>query len=412
MINPNIIIPFDGLHANIPDGFIRDTRFDSKFPKGAASGFGDTGGATTHTHTSPTHYHADVHTHTFTTAVTNGIDGSHSGGSSLISSHYHTGTTGAVSGGNTDSVAVTYSAFSNNPPLYSVIFIKSIGYNFIPVNGIILHAGSRDGLSYHSASSGRFLMGAATGANAGTNGGSTTNIHTITHEHTASAHSHANINLISVGGSPAYAAGGGDANTYAGDGHVHVTSFGSDTSTVGNAAIDLTTTETVEPKHCKIRHYKATAKTLPKPGDIALTTETTNPIGWITCDGENGTPDMSDYYVKNVDGEFDNNSDSGFGANSHSHAAQAHNHIGSSHNGHSMTVNATNESARQSSLTPQTSVAPRDHSHAAGTMNSASSAFQNTNTTANSASNEPEYIKVKFIQLKYVVAGGALLAIL
>ena len=66
MLNPDIIIPYDGVHASIPSGWSRDTRFDGRYVKATTSSWGSTGGASTHTHTVSSHTHTysnNGHTH-------------------------------------------------------------------------------------------------------------------------------------------------------------------------------------------------------------------------------------------------------------------------------------------------------------------------------------------------------------
>ena len=67
-VNPlaGIIIAWPGTVASIPAGWTRVTALDGRYPKmvAAAAEPGTTGGAPTHTHTSPVHGHTTAHTHT------------------------------------------------------------------------------------------------------------------------------------------------------------------------------------------------------------------------------------------------------------------------------------------------------------------------------------------------------------
>ena len=68
-IPANIILIHIGSNATIPTGWTRETSLDSKFAKAwGAENPNITGGADTHTHTSPPHSHSvSAHAHSFTT---------------------------------------------------------------------------------------------------------------------------------------------------------------------------------------------------------------------------------------------------------------------------------------------------------------------------------------------------------
>lgn len=402
MLPPNVIIPFDGLNSAIPSGWTRDTRFDGRFPKGASSGIGDTGGSATHTHTSPAHSHTlPSHTHTGTTgAPTGGSMWAGSGSGNAIIGHVHTYTTGGSSGGTTNTTAVTYDTVSNDPPYYEVIFITTTSYKMIPQNGIVLRQSSRAGLTYHTASQNKYLKGASGGADAGASGGSTTNVHNITHTHTVNNHSHSGgstgnatqqVNRTSTSSGAAVPAA-----------HTHTFTVTNNSAPINSYSGSLTTTETVEPLHTKIRHYYANGgSALVGAGDIVMTTQASNPTGWITCDGNNGTPNLVDYYIKNVDAD-----PSTGGSNTHTHAAQSHQHTSSSHV-HSVSFGTYSSPLHQENTGGGSPMDTRDaHSHASANSDAATPMYDAANTTADSANNEPLYIKVRFIMATNAALGG------
>lgn len=418
MLSPNVIIPFDGNHADIPPGFERDTRFDGRYPKGATSGYGDTGGSATHTHTL-THNHA-ISSHRHTVSVGGRINGNTysmgmSGGCvEQDHSHFGIGYTGYSNGETCQNATINFDAASSEPPYYTVIFIKSIGYNLIPTNGMIYRNTSRAGMSYHSASDGKFLRGADTGQNAGGTGGAATHSHTQSHTHTANNHSHAT-------GYAGYEAGRGEDGmsspglTHGNDdpptGAMHA-------FTVQNASQSLNSNTTAsnsvssEPYHKQLMHYKASQTTLPQPGDICITTDSEIPIGWLECDGadvdEDGlpdTPNMQGFYVKN-------NATAGGtgGANSHSHE-NTHSHTGNGTHTHTIN-NPMAYSGDQGGHNGSGRTGVTSHQHNASNCQNVTANYENNTVTTTSSDNaEPPYIKVRFIQFQFAIGGAALFAL-
>lgn len=58
-------------------------------------------------------------------------------------------------------------------------------------------------------------------------------------------------------------------------------------------------TYTPNVKRAKLVHYEATAETLVEPGDIiGFDPAETLPAGWYLCDGTNGTPDLTDFFIE------------------------------------------------------------------------------------------------------------------
>jgi hypothetical protein len=410
MLAPGVIIIWPGTHASIPAGFSRVTALDGKYPKIAVveQEAGETGGAATHTHTSPSHTHEiNPHTHTYTAA--NEVGGtSQADMTSVLSqkNHTHSGSTGAVVGGTTGSTAVTYGSESNDPPFYTVIYIKATGWRQIPDNSVILFNGAEipedfeltDGENETVDLTGKFLKGADTAANAGDEGGSTTNEHDITHTHTANSHSHAG----STSGTPSVVAGG--SNNSPGIGargdHTHAATFGSSTQAINSCTDTLTTLETVEPEYKKIAaiQNKSGVGKVAKPGMIAYWDGDVVdiPPGWLLCDGEDEdelTLDFRGKHIKIAD-TLEQIGDEG-GSNTHTHAAQSHSHTGNGSHSHSVSLAAA-VSAFQKDGSGQ-NVSENGHTHS-GTTDGSTINYASANTTANESSNEPEYSTVHMIQ--------------
>jgi hypothetical protein len=412
MIAPNVIIPYDSTHASIPAGFTRETALDGKYPKGApnATEPNQTGGASTHTHTSPAHSHtlAD-HSHSGRTdwAARTADETTGSGSGPLDQDHYHNFNFAGRSGGTTSADAVTYSAVSNEPPYYTVIFIKASQYAFIPANGMVLSAStSRASLTFHSASAGKFLKGAGTGANAGSTGGSSTNVHDISHSHTAQGHTHSGT---TAGATPNSASPDNGGTNALGD-HTHSLTLTSGTQGINAFSGTLTTAETVEPGYRTLNAFKnaGASPIMPIPGDVAmwLGSLATIPSGWYVCDGNNGTPDMRDRFIKI---SASASSTTTGGSHTHTHASQAHSHTSSGTHTHGQSV--SNHSGNKGLLGNAHIVAVPNFNHNQGAQSTSSTTagYDAGTTTADSSNNEPEYRTVAYIQMKFSTVGGSFL---
>lgn len=397
MLPPNGIILFDGTNASIPSGFTRETTLDSKYPKSWGNSVepNNTGGASTHTHSSTAHTHTiNAHTHS---VVSGSYSGNQQSGTGSINagknSHTHSGSP-SVNTSSIQSVAVTYSAFSNDPPYYTVIFIKSSGYNLIPYNGMIINeATTRTGLAFHSASAGRFIKGAGTSANAGSTGGTTTNTHTIDHTHTAQ-HSHSGTS----GGASSVTLGQSQTNTgLARNDHTHPITLDNTTPTSSSNSSIGSQAETVQPAYRTLNIFKnETANNLlPKTGDIVLWlgASASLPVGWVLCNGSNGTPDMRDRFFKH---NSTATTTSTGGSNTHTHASESHTHTIPSHT-HTGSLGMSATPAVQATGSGTSDYWQDTHTHTASSVSSETSGLASGNTTANSSDNQPEYRIVAYI---------------
>jgi hypothetical protein len=422
MIGPNVVIPWYGTHAAIPAGYVRETDLDGKFPKAAATGNNPntTGGSSTHTHTSPSHTHTMVsHTHAITTTVDFNNSFGHSGfGGSASDVHSHSGTiSGVVDGSMSGTVA--YGAFSNNPPYFEVIFIRSISYSNVPPDGI-LYWGTEDDApdGFHDTDGAdgsinvrdRYLRAAGTGANSGATGGTRTNVHDITHGHGAVSHSH----FAALGGanSSDRDLGTGDGPPKAPSSHTHNITLDSKSETPADYSGTAGSAETVEPAYYKLRALQniSGVKKAPRPGMIAMTRNNLDriPPGWVLCNGANGTPDLRDKYVKvvNITSEV---GDTG-GANTHTHAlGDAHTHTAPASHDHSGSVARFTAVSGGTASAATNAIQAHDHNLSGVGVNTSS--WNTAQTSANSANNEPEYRTYLFIQFKYSL-GAPLAALL
>jgi hypothetical protein len=405
MISPNIIIPFDGLNANIPTGWSRETSLDGRYPKGwTGLAVGATGGSNTHSHSSPAHSHTLAHhTHTITTSfeTTGTWSGDDAGsGSGAGGNHDHSSNSNSSTSGGTLSTAITYASTNSEPPYYEVIFIKSDSYNFIPENGLVLSTStSREGMASHEASAGRYLKGASTGADAGASSGSITHTHSVTHTHSAVTHSHSGT--TNTAGTDNYYAGSGDQ--VAAGKHNHAYSVPNE-SLAGNQYAGTVTSPTVEPVYRTLNcFYSSSGSTLPTVGDIALWmgSATSAPIGWQLCNGSGGTPDMTNRFLKVP--TLPETSSIG-GANTHSHAtSNSHSHSTTSHT-HSSGQTSNNTSQSMTGVGAHSAIYRHRHTITTG---SGTASWSSSSIAANSSDNQPAYTTVAYIQMKFQSAGSA-----
>jgi hypothetical protein len=418
-IPEGVILVFNGNHADIPSNWARATTLDGKFPKGwGVEAVDTTGGSATHTHTSPAHSHTlPVHTHTYQTSTVNPDNSSHDGGGLIEGTHYHTGTSGNSSGGTTSSDAITYGAASNNPPFHEVIFIEAQAGAVIFDGLIGLWAGfdsvvtvptdwlNCDGNNATPNLGGKYLRGAGTDANAGTTGGSTTNVHNIDHSHTTNAHSQANSTSGQgiMPGTPSQN-GSLDSPNWIQETHTHTVSFNTATQAITAFTGDLTTSETVEPAYTKLVAIQRDGGLKPR-GLIGLFlgSESSIPRGWVLCDGNNDTPNLKNRYVK-VTTNTAEIGDTG-GANTHTHAAQSHQHTTSAAHTHTGSVSNHSPTGGRSSDPQEKSSARQPSNHTLTTVETKAVQYDATNTTADSASNEPEYRTAIYIQFQKEIYG-------
>ena len=128
-----VVALWPGTHAGIPAGWTRVTSLDDRYVKGTAAGVDPdvTGGAATHTHTSPTHVHS-IPSHNHTTNPATGGPSSSSfiedelgiGANEL---HTHTVDNSSSNSGTSGTAAATWGTTSSDPPYVAVIFISSDG---------------------------------------------------------------------------------------------------------------------------------------------------------------------------------------------------------------------------------------------------------------------------------------------
>lgn len=418
-IPSGVILIWTGTNATIPTGWSRETTLDDKYPKGhGVQNPNTSGGNASHTHTSPAHNHIIApHTHPYSYSWGN-IDENRQGGNNLPDgAHGHFNeTTANPDAAYTSSNAVTYGTMSNEPPYKTVIFIKPSGSMGMIKDGLCAHYngttlphnwffsdGANGSVDYRD----KYLKGASTGADAGGTGGSTTNVHDITHSsHTGNSHTHGFTTAYNDSRSITQS---GNWEMY-NIGHSHTGTTGnSSTYAVGGFSGNLTTVEVVEPAYKKMGliHNVGGREEIGLIG-LWLGTIASIPTRWQVCDGSNETIDMRDKFMK-IPSDLTGNNATG-GSNTHTHAAQGHTHTGASHTHSLPRVYHWNGNGNANSPGDGNANGMYDHVyHEAVTSGATTDSWASTNTTADSSDNQPSYRTAAYIQLNKLDGGGSFL---
>lgn len=405
-----VIFIWTGSDSNIPTGWKRVTSLNSMYPKGTANATvpNTTGGAATHEHVGTTHSHTDTHVHSMSLAMNTGVSENIDDASNLERHSHSAVTSGAVSGGGLSNISCTYSAISNDPPYYTVLFITpTTGVDEFPQNAIYLYDSS-DSKSGHYVCDGnnstpnladKYLKG-DNGTAAGDLGGSVTNVHSLTHTHTVASHTHGTVNSGPPSSSLMVDGWGGIPNTGGSPaGHPHPLTPNAATAKL-TGTVSLTTSETVEPAYRKLLtvQNKNTGAGSYRVGMIGMWLGYLEdiPAGYILCDGSNGTQDMRSKHLKSTSTTTAIGNTGG--SNTHTHASQNHTHTGVAHGHTHGTVDHTAWTAHGGPAggSPYYGTYYTD-THAVTIVN-ATSSYSSAATSGAESNNEPSYRTVAFIK--------------
>lgn len=411
-IAANVIAYWISTAASIPSGWSRDTDVDGKHLKGIATSAtnpGTTGGSATHTHTSPAHTHTIAdHTHTMSTSVDVGNKNSASSGTRAERDHSHANaTTSGASVSSTSNATVTLDNTSSDPLHYTAIAIKSGGATNFP-NGCMLMFNSVtppsgwalcDGNNGTPNMSGKYIKVAAASsdANVSSTSGANTHAHTdSTHTHATTAHTHTATNGSS-GGSWGTS---GSPTVSARNSHTHTVTTASAGSVTSSAVSVTISTDNGEPPYYTLAFIKNTSGSPSAVLDLIAIwkgTLATIPEGWILCDGNNGTPNLINVFIK---GDTSTVGSTG-GNTTHTHTPSAHNHTYGTHNHTSSSVTTSGSCANVIQGTG-VDVALCGHTHTY-TFTDVSQVSSDATITLDALSSSlPEYYEVAYIQLKVI----------
>jgi len=403
------IVGWPGASA-IPSGWERASELDDVHPKGAAASAdpGSSGGSATHEHTSPTHSHTiGSHQHVGgTSGVSGAVNIGDLGDQGLTvadTTHNHTNPTSGAATGNLATAAATWGTATNDPPYYTVRWIRSLGTTQgIPDGawGYWDAAALPSGWSSPAAVRLKYLKGAAAGGNGGSTGGSSS-----AHSHAAVAHTHG-IEAHSHSGGATGANNQTDQTQATGsglatNGHTHLAAFTpSSGSTSGSATSASSGSTTAEVPYVKLGIVQNDNGAVSLPVGIIglwLGLLTALPGSLLLCDGAGGTQDTRGKYVKGADisaGSFTGIGGTG-GAATHDHTDPA-SHTHSAEHTHPVTYGASSSGGGMAGALMVGHTAT--HTHSNGTSGSAGGTSGSGTQTVSDASHDPPYRTVVFVK--------------
>lgn len=420
MIPNGVIFPWNGTHTGIPSGWQRETALDGKYPKAwsASVAPNNTGGSNTHTHTG-SHTHTIVsHSHTYSTGYGNESPQQSGGSGSNISSHTHSNhSINSTTGGGLQNTTVTWSSVNHEPPYYTVIFVRPSGSMAFLASGFLAYyngANSPSGWKFCDGNAGspdlrgKYIKGANTGADAGSTGGSTSHVHTISHTHTVTAHGHSGTasGIGSSYGGRGYSSNPVDGSFVRYD-HEHTVTLSDTTDTINSYTNTTAGGETIDLEYKKMAIYLNTGGGIVK-GIIGMWLGNTTdiPIGWYLCDGNNGTVDLRDKFIK-IGQDLTQNGLTG-GSNTHTHSPVSHTHTATGTHTHTGTHG--NAIAWRSDPSGTGGGACYwDHTHAITNVSSETTTWGNSDVSADTVSNQPGYRTVAYIEYQFSAGGSFLL---
>lgn len=420
-IPSDLILAWPGTVASIPSGWSRVTALDGRYPRGA-TGTGApsaTGGSSSHSHTTPSHTHSiGAHSHSLggSTGTSNSsttsarFNGASQPQADQPHSHTRPSSTGSYAGGNSGSSAPGSDSNNNTPATRTVIWIESDGaQTAYPVGVLGWAAESVSGWTDDTNSSGRFLKGAATAGDGGTNSGSATHTHSVSsHTHTGISHDHS-IGATSLSNPlSSIEAGFGSSSPNWLARHTHpMDVVSASTGSLSSASGGTTGSTTLDPPNRRLRVLRNTGGGAQTRiiglylGDVA----SLDPL-LTMCDGANGTPDMRTYFARDRGSDSVNSTG---GSSSHTHSVPTHTHSISSHV-HDTNVSTSNTSSFKAPSFGDLGPSPTTgHTHSSGNTASATPSRSSSGSgMTNSVSHLPPYREAHFVRVDGTISGGPL----
>jgi len=253
-----LIIPFND--TSIPSGWERFTSADNKYIVGAGSTYsiGESGGSTSFT-------------------LTQGLSsaGSHTGPGGTVPYYiWYEPASSQGAWGNTGAHTHSLTTANYSPECNEILLIKNLSEkSSFPAKGILFSSGSLSGLS-NILNNNRFLKSSNTITTSGSSS-------CLAETSTDGGHTHDHF---------WYAANAGP--TYMSQYHLVSGAHSHDNISIG-------VTENI--KKVQLSAWtNALAEFGVLPNMIGMYESLTPPEGWVLCNGNNGTPDMRDYFIYNV----------------------------------------------------------------------------------------------------------------
>jgi len=402
-----VILPYNGTHASVSGltGWSRQTSLDDHYPLGAPASTNPdaTGGSATHTHPTSGHTHTvSSHSHgSVTSANASTSTAMATGGTAVAStSHNHSIPASGSQTATLSSESPTTAAGSSLPSSYEVIWIVSDGNpTGVPNGGWALWASDPVPTNWtaQAGPAGKYLKGAATGADAGGSVGGT-HVHAgASHDHAFSAHTHTG----GTSGTPSATvnrATGADTNASASN-HTHpvTVATAADARSGAQTSGDSGSGSTDPPSYKLAVIQNGTGAAAMPIGIIALWLGTlaSIPSGWALCDGASGTPDLRDRMIVGAATNLSDLGGTSAGGN-HSHTAPtAHSHNAA----HTHQASLDSHTAAVGMILSG-STTSRTHSHAGTSNGSAGGTSGTTAETITAGTALPPYRTVAYIQLQ------------
>lgn len=257
-------------------------------------------------------------------------------------------------------------------------------------NGIIFiwsgtHASIPSGWSRVTAMDDKYPKGTADATNPNTTGGAATHTHTsvATHTHTNAAHTHT-ITIANTTSTGTAAGSGGQPSihnhTCPASGAVTSFSASSPSATYASASND--------PEYHKIIFVTPTTGVTKLPSGIITLADSAVPAGFNVCDGNNGTPNLVDKFLKGASAGADAGATGGSKQNTH---ALSHTHTTS--HAHSAVTSGT-PSLNNIAVSGSGTIPASNHTHSIALPAATPSTADDVSLVTTETNIEPAYTKL------------------
>ena len=421
-IPQGMILGWPSTPGSIPSGWTRVAALDGRFPRGA-SGTGApvaTGGAASHSHTTPGHIHfIPRHDHSLggSTGTSNAsttsarFNGASKAQADQPHSHSRPARVGIRDGEDTGSAAPGTSVVNNDPPSRTVIWIQSDGTpTGYPVGALGWATEAVSGWETDPNSVGRFLKGAAAAGSGGTNAGSSTHVHSVdSHSHTGFSHGHAIAATGLSNPASSQEAGTGSSTPRWLPRHTHPMSVtAASTGSTDAAGGGNTGSATLEPSNRRLRVLRNTGGgTQTRIIGLYLGTVAGLDPLLTLADGASGTPDMRTWFARDAGSDSINSTG---GASTHTHSTSTHTHGMPAHS-HDTSVLASGSSSFEAPTFGDLGDSPTTgHTHSSGNTGSTDTGPTTalSSGTTGASSHLPPYAEAHFVRLDGTISGGPL----
>lgn len=419
-IPQDLILAWPDTVASIPSGWSRVTALDDALPRGTSIVGAPvaTGGAASHSHTTPGHAHSiGAHSHNLggstgssnTSTISARYNGAGIDQANQPHSHTRPDDTGSRAGQSLGSASPATASAANTPPSHDVIWIESDGAQAAyPVGVLGWATESVSGWESDATSSGRFLRGAVAAGNGGAISGVSTHTHTIdAHTHAGFSHDHT---LGSTGLSTPVGvdAGYGSSTPRWLPRHTHPLDAGSaSTGNTSSTSGGVTGSANHEPPNRRLRVLRNTGGGVQTRiiglylGDVAGL----DPLLTL-CDGSGGTPDMRTWFARDTGADSVNSTG---GSSAHTHTTPTHTHTLSAHS-HTVNVLASTTGSYLAPSFGDLGNSPTTgHDHSSGSTGGTTPGVSSVASgTTNSVDHTPPYREAHFVRLDGTISGGPL----